>query len=117
MTIIHGFTSFNTNKAVPRIAPSLTVTPGADKGPRNTKAREVRQGRLGNTGLNAESELGSALSAHFAIVEILANFGGKFRRRMMRLEAAVPAPATLQRFAKTGERWQFKRLPWTEIVT
>ena len=34
---------------------------------------------------------------------------------MMRLEAAVPAPATLQRLAKAGGRWQFKRLPWREI--
>jgi hypothetical protein len=31
------------------------------------------------------------------------------------MEAAVPAPATLQRLAKAGERWQFKRLTWREI--
>ena len=33
----------------------------------------------------------------------------------MRLEAAVPAPGTLQRSAKAGGRRQFKRLTWTEI--
>jgi hypothetical protein len=31
------------------------------------------------------------------------------------LEAAVPAPATLQDVAKAGGRWQFKRLTWTGI--
>ena len=33
----------------------------------------------------------------------------------MRLEADVPAPDTLQRLAKAGGRWQFKRLTWKEI--
>jgi hypothetical protein len=31
MTIIHGFTSFNTIAPAPRIAPSVTVTPGPTK--------------------------------------------------------------------------------------
>jgi hypothetical protein len=33
----------------------------------------------------------------------------------MRLEAAVPAPATLQRLTKAGGRRQFERLTWREI--
>ena len=33
----------------------------------------------------------------------------------MRVEAAVPAPATLQRLGKAGRRGQFKRLTWREI--
>jgi 3D (Asp-Asp-Asp) domain-containing protein len=38
MTIIHGFTSFNTIAPASRIAPSSTVTPGADKGVRAAAA-------------------------------------------------------------------------------
>ena len=68
-----------------------------------TRVRDFDQGHI------------RALSAQFTIVEILANFGGKFRRRMMRVEAAVPAPATLQRLGKAGRRGQFRRLTWTGI--
>ena len=66
-----------------------------------TRVRDFDQGHI------------RALSAQFAIVEILANFGGKFRRRMMRVEA--PVLATLQRLGKAGRRGQFKRLTWKEI--
>ena len=68
MTIIHGFTSFNTITAAPRIALSLTVMPGL------TKASA-------------------------------------------QMHASVPIAllAPLQRLAKAGGRWQFKRLTWKEI--
>ena len=49
------------------------------------------------------------------LLKFLRTSAGKFRRRMMRLEAAVPAPGTLQRLAKAGGRWQFKRLTWRRI--
>ena len=49
-----------------------------------------------------------ALSAQFPIVQILANFCGKFRRSMMRVEAAVGAPATLQCLTTADGRRQFQ---------
>ena len=57
MTIIHGFGSFNTITSAPRIALSLTVTPGVDKGIRaNASVGADRASRSSRT---------SSMPAHF----------------------------------------------------
>jgi hypothetical protein len=61
-----------------------------------TRVRDFDQGHI------------RALSAQFAIVEILANFGGKFRKSMMRVDAAVGAPAMLQCLTTADGRRQLQ---------
>ena len=52
---------------------------------------------------------GSAERVPPQLLRFLPTSAGKFRRRMMRLEAPGPVRATLQRLAKAAGRWQFKR--------
>ncbi len=167
MTIIHGFTSFNTITSAPRIARSWNVAPRTDKAIRanacvcrsrfefvahlfsayalpgptiiefasvafrmtNANARKPAERRLGNIGSTRDRSLArtrrrvrdSTGGQHARVIGSirncgnLANFGGKFGRRTMRLGEMCLHPLPCSVWMKARGRWQFKWLTWTDI--
>jgi 3D (Asp-Asp-Asp) domain-containing protein len=113
MTIIHGFTSFNTTAPASRIAPSINGDTGADKGVRAAAADWSRWPagtvfRLLSTGQSYRVEdYGWALSGRNTIDLYMANQRemNSWGAREETIEVPVPRRRT----------WQLKRLTWTQI--